>query len=523
MKKFAFKFISFLLALTLASSIVSCNKTNFTDQTNADDEILYANESLISIVPQPKEVSIEGDNSKYVIYKLKPAITTDVDEFTQYASTFAYYASKINGITFESDNGGIKLVRDTALLAGQYRIVCQKDGITVSASDNDGITYALATLHQIIQYENGVLSVPSYTILDQPDCSYRALMVDLARQWHSPDQVKDYIDLCYLYKIKFIHLHFTDNESYTLPSEALPSLTTPNRSYSKQDIADLNQYCLERNIEIIPEIDMPGHASCFTSAYPKLFKHTGVSAADAGKVLCVGKTSLMENLKTLVTELITMFPSSRYIHVGGDEADFSHCNTCIECQKYMAQLGITDVKSLYTKFIKDITDMVIELGKTPVVWEGFPKEGAETISRDIVVTAWESLYHLPNDLINEGFTVANSSWQPLYIVPPTHAQVQGGRWQPMYILRNWNIYTWRNWWSASAAYAQPIEVKPTDQVIGGTLCAWECTYNQDIIPIKENLAAVSEKLWNVNGKITYGLYLNSLDRLWAIADKVISD
>ncbi len=482
---------------------------------------MYSSEKLFTILPKPKEVKLEGESDHYVIYPVKAAIATNDEDFVQYANTFIGYANKLNGVTLSYESGGIELKRDTSLKAGQYSIVCDKNGVAVSASDNDGITYGLATLHQILQYKDGTLTVPSYTIKDQPDCSYRAIMVDLARNWHTMEQVKDYIDLCYLYKINFIHLHFTDNESYTLPSEAFPKLPSTRRSYSKQDIAKLNEYALERNIEIIPEIDMPGHVSRFTEVYPDLFKHTAISGNADGKVLCVGKPGLMDNMKILLEELIQMFPNSRYIHVGGDEADFSHCNNCVDCQKYMADTGITNVKALYTKFVKDVTDLVLSLGKTPVVWEGFPKEGAETISRDIVVTAWESLYHLPNDLIREGFTVTNSSWLPLYIVQPDHSQVQGGRWSPMEILQDWNIYTWRNWWNASAAYAKPIIVEPTDQVIGGTLCVWECTYDEAIHRAKENLSAMSERVWNVNGTIVPLQYLRAMDNLWKLADKLI--
>ena len=522
MKRFTLKMISLLLASTFVLTMSSCQTKTEKEPTvepPVEEVKVYSTESLFSIVPQPKELKLEGEKDNYVIYDLKPAISTADQAFVQYVNAFIGYAQKINNVALAYDGGGIELKRDTSLKAGQYRIVCDKNGVAVSASDNDGITYGLATLHQILRVEaDGKLVVPSYTITDQPDSSYRALMVDLARKWHTMEQIKDYIDLCYLYKIKFIHLHFTDKESYTLPSEAFPKLSSKRNSYSAQDIANLNKYALERNIEIIPEIDMPGHAACITAAYPDLFKHTGSSESN---VLCMGKPNFMANMKILMEELIAMFPNSRYIHVGGDEANFSASNDCSDCKKYMQDNGIKNTEALYTHFVKEITDLVLSLGKTPVVWEGFPKEGAETISRDIVVTAWESLYHLPNDLVAEGFTVANSSWQPLYIVPPTHSGVEGGRWSAMTIMNEWNIYTWRNWWSASAAYKNPIVVEPTDKVIGGTLCAWECTYEQDIAPVKENLAAVSEKLWNVNIKVTPSSYKKTLDHIWSLADKLV--
>ena len=489
--------------------------------TTSEGPKMYSTEPLTELLPAPKSLTLEGEKNNYVIYTVKAAISTKEDAFATYLNTFIDYAEKLNGITLAKEEGGITLTQNTALEAGQYSILCSAKGITLSAADADGITYALATLHQILTVKDGEITVPAYTISDKPDASYRALMVDLARQWHSVEQVKDYIELCYLYKIKFIHLHFTDKESYTLPSDILPRLSTKNRSYTKEDIAAINQFALERNIEIIPEIDLPGHAQPFSSAYPAKFMHRAESGQSCdANVICIGKDGMMDTLKSLFTELVEMFPNSRYIHVGGDEANHSTCGSCRDCKAYMEANGLTSTKALYTRFVKDITDMILSLGKTPVVWEGFPKEGAETISRDIVVTAWESLYHLPNDLIDEGFTVTNSSWLPLYIVPPTHSGVAGGRWQPSDILR-WNPYTWRNWWSASAAYQNPIVVKPTDQVIGGTLCAWECTYEQDITPVKENLLAISERLWNINGSVSTTKFNASAEKLWAMADKLL--
>ncbi len=512
-----------LVGFILTALLCSCGSADSTGEitTTVEEVYMYRTEALLSIVPMPKEESLMTSEAGYAVYRIKEAIVSEDAAFDVYVQTFIDYAQKLNDVTLTRESGGVVLRRDSSLEAGQYRIVCSGAGVSVSASDNDGITYALATLHQIFEYNDGVLTVPAYTVTDKPDASYRALMVDLARKWHAVKQVKDYIDLCYLYKIKYIHLHFTDREGYTLPSDAFPELSS-RYHYSKKDIADINRYALERNIEIIPEIDLPGHAKCITAAYPELFAHTSSDGNVDNDVLCLGKNGLMDNLKTIIEEIIEMFPNSRYIHVGGDEANFSTCEQCVDCKSFMADNGIRDTDGLYIRFVKDITDMVLSLGKTPVVWEGFPKEGADVISRDIVVTAWESLYHLPNDLVAEGFTVTNSSWLPLYIVPPTHAYVENGRWQPEDIL-GWNIYTWRNWWSQSAAYQKPIVIAPTDQVIGGTLCAWECNYLQDILPIKENLAALSERLWNVNGTIDVVEYRKALEKLWAMADRVLGD
>ena len=89
---------------------------------------MYSTEKLFSIVPQPKEVKLEGDKSNYVIYNLKPAISTADEAFAQYAATFIGYAGKLNGVNIAYENGGIELKRDASLKAGEYRIVCDQNG-----------------------------------------------------------------------------------------------------------------------------------------------------------------------------------------------------------------------------------------------------------------------------------------------------------------------------------------------------------------------------------------------------------
>ena len=128
---------------------------------------------------------------------------------------------------------------------------------------------------------------------------------------------------------------------------------------------------------------------------------------------------------------------------------------------------------------------------------------------------------LANELLNEGFTVTNSSWMPLYIVDPKgyHGQfVKGGRWYPKDILCDWDIYTWKNWWDKSYAYEKPIVVEPTDKVIGATLCSWSWGYDIDYPGIKENLPAMCEKIWNVNSTYTIEDFEPALSKLTALAD-----
>ena len=152
---------------------------------------------------------------------------------------------------------------------------------------------------------------------------------------------------------------------------------------------------------------------------------------------------------------------------------------------------IEDEYDLYSEFIARVTDMVFDLGRTPIVWEGFPKKGSHRINRNTIVIAWESHYQLVTDLLEAGFRIINASWQPLYIVDGFKL-----RWGPKEILE-WNVHNWQHWWEHSDARLNPIHVPPTEQVLGAQICAWQTTYEQNINFVMENCTALSERLWTV--------------------------
>ena len=484
-------------------------------------------EQRLHIIPSPKKITLY-DSGAAVFCN---GINSVESIFTGCLAAFVSLAKKIHGIDLNLNDEGICLIKDNNLSDDEYRISVTETGANVYSGSEEGISYALSTILQICEpdSERGI-KLPLVEIEDKPDCSYRTLMVDLARKWHPFDTLLGYVDLCYLYKIKFLHLHFTDSQSYTLPSEKFPKIPTVDRHYTKAEIAKLNEYAKEKNIEIIPEFDVPGHAKPMVTAYPDLFANipTGVEddeefalffADIKQNVICVGKEGVMDTLKVLAKEIIDMFPYSRYLHIGGDEANISEWKNCRTCQEYMEKHGIDGPRPLYTHFIKLMTDMVLELGKTPIVWEGFPKEGSEAISKKVLVTAWESYYQLAPELIEGGFNITNASWEPLYTVPAGHRVVSSGRWYPNDII-DWNIYTWKNWNKKTAAYEKPIIIEPTDKVLGATFCAWENNYEGEIDTVRENLAAMSEKVWNINSKITYDELGSALKTILPLAKKI---
>ncbi len=451
---------------------------------------------MISILPTPKQCNEYGGE-----LSLSAAVCTAHADFLPYQSTLADLFERIGSPLKTDTDGGITLCFDAALSKDSY-VIDTANGCNVYASAPEGLCYAFATLLQLAEAAEQGIKLPRLRIEDRPDKPYRSLMADLARCWHPFWQVLQFVDVCFLYKINYLHLHFADDQRYTLPSKAFPLLNDPGESYTKEQIAHLNDYAAARGVKLVPEIECPGHAAILNAHYPEvfgirqdsegeaLFTELGVKV-DSRSLINAGSKVAFEGVKTLFAEVCELFPNSEYIHIGGDEAAIKLWYTCADTRAYMEEKGISDVYELYSEYVGRVTDHILSLGKTPMVWEGFPKLGSERIDRRTVVIAWESHYHLAPDLLAEGFKIINATWQPLYLVPSLTK-----RWSVWDIL-NWNVYNWQHWWEHSAATEHPINVKPTDKVLGSILCSWEMTYEQEIARVMENLMAMSERVWTV--------------------------
>lgn len=475
-----------------------------------------------SIIPVPKSIEIKDET-----VTVSACISTKYEPWSKYLSTFLECTKKIFKKSASVGEGGIELVFDSSLKENRYRITAS-DSIKLFASNDKGIAHAIATVLQMISFSDGKFTAKQAEILDYCDKNYRGLMVDLARQWHPVSTVLKYIDVCFLLKLSHIQLHFIDDQLYTLPSKAFPEISTKDFHYSFEDIALINEYASKRAITIIPEFEVPGHATSLVRSYPEIFKNdiTCDSASittenglviSADAIVCAGKEQCFEAIKALLAEVAEMFPNSPYIHIGGDEANVKAWNYCPHCVKYMKDHNIEDEKDLYCEFTGRVAQIVLDLGRTPIVWEGFPRKGVTRIPKETIVIAWESHYNLAPDLLEDGFKIINCTWQPLYIVPYQHL-----RWGVKEIL-DWNVYQWQHWWEHSKATLNPINVAPTDDVLGAQVCAWENTYEREINFVMENCAALSERTWNLTRTVTTAQFTDRLTDFMKILGALVQD
>lgn len=450
------------------------------------------------MIPTPKKCDKTGR-----LLKVDALIYVDSD-FREQAEVFMKYAG-ITGCDFEIIDGckGINVGVSVIDKDIEGYIIDAKDtSVKIYAGNVQALNNAFSSLLQLMTPDGkNAFTIEEQYIEDKADNWYRGLMVDLARVWHDYEMLYQYVDMCYYYKISVLHLHFTDDQSYTLPSRILPKVPTEGRHYTFGQIAALNKYAKMRGIEIMPEIDVPGHCTSFQKGYPELFGTSGV--------LCQHKDAV-ETMQELFRELCDMFPYSKHIHIGGDEAAIDKWCDCDGCKAYAKSVMIeydendrrTFSEKLYVNFVVKMAEAVIEKGRKPIVWEGFSKEMNDIVPRDIIVMSWENYYQITPDLLEAGFDIINCSWNPMYVVVPVV------KW-PVNELYDWSVFRWKPVHPGSPFAGKYYESEPSGQILGGQLLAWgdqiENKYEviregvlQEQQDLLERAPYLSENTWNTD-------------------------
>ncbi len=343
-------------------------------------------------------------------------------------------------------------------------------------------------------------TAPAMEIEDAPIAAYRGLMIDLARQWHPFEFLKQAVLLCRWYKINFLHLHLTDNESFTFPSTAYPQLATPGRHYTLEQLRELEQFARDRGVTLLPEMDVPGHSRALNEALPQ------VNCDPPGvHDLCPGREETYRVLETLIGEMCDVFRATPYFHLGADETQRKAWPNCRHCQGAREQLHLAGVEELYRHFLLRMNEVVRRLGKRTVVWEGFSRGGAVQVPRDVIVMEFESYYNLAPDLLADGYTVINTSWRPLYVCGWSLC------W-PARTIHRWNMHRWESPWPISPAYKKAIDVPPQGAMIGAQMCSWGQQSPEELPGLRERLAAMAERIWSPDNGRGFSDFAARLER-----------
>ncbi len=454
------------------------------------------------IIPIPKDVAV---SEKVVVLSGKSTIYGENEKILPLLTLFKAELQKLTGfdleITSNRQSAAIAFAIDRQLANDEYHIEVD-DWVRVSGGSYQALAMARATLLQMSFTQNNELYFPVASIKDRPSAKYRGLLIDLARSWHSVATIKKLIDLASFYKSNYVQLHFTDYQSYTLPSDKYPNLPTPDRHYTFEELGELEAYAQLRGITIIPEIDIPGHSSSIVNAYPEIFALK--DKKDNPWIINMGKEEAYAALEDIIAEVARVFKATPYFHIGGDEAIFNKTMDDPDVQAYMEahQLG-DDVHELYRHFLVRMNEIVKRQGKQMCIWEGFRREGEIPIPKDIIVYEFETNRYLPNHLVADGYTVVNTSWKPLYVVNKK-------KWEPKTIY-GWNMWRWENWFPKAPSFT-PIQVEQSPLVIGAQMCAWEQADEVEFPSLRKRLPALNERIWNTEQVAPYDEFINKLEK-----------
>ena len=292
-----------------------------------------------------------------------------------------------------------------------YRLEAAKNGVTISAPSEIGLFYGIQTLHQLAleRKVDGKIAIPTVQISDYPRFAYRGMHLDVSRHFYSVDFIKKQLDVMAFYKFNKFHWHLTDGAGWRLEVKAYPELTrnaawrngntwkewwTTGRTYSEEgaegayggyytqdEVRDIVKYAAQRNITVIPEIEMPGHSEEVLAVYPNL---SCTGEAHSSGEFCIGNEEVFTFLETVLKEVMELFPSE-FIHVGGDEANKEHWKKCTKCQQRMKDNNLKDEDELQSYMIQRMERFLSSYGRRLVGWDEILEGG---LAKGATVMSW---------------------------------------------------------------------------------------------------------------------------------------
>ena len=313
----------------------------------------------VQLIPQAENVEIL--NGAYALSNLQSIQAPEAWKAT--AENFINDVKKTANlqVALATEGASVVLVENAGLPKEVYTLSITKNGIQLEANSVEGISHALTSLHQLIlTAKDGQL--PVLNIQDKPLYGYRGLMLDCSRHFWTVDELKESIEQMDFFKFNTLHLHLTDNQAWRMAVDKYPSLTQegtyyydfPEMSgkyYSKEDLKEIVRYAGSRGIEVIPEIDLPGHSTALLAALPELSCKGGTfetypeerpwskrKRADEN-MICVGNPKSYEFAADIIDALAEIFPS-KYIHFGGDEVPTKVWEECPMCMALYKKEGM---------------------------------------------------------------------------------------------------------------------------------------------------------------------------------------
>lgn len=381
----------------------------------------------INVIPKPVSTT-EGSG----VFKLKSGMTVAADSALVPAAKYLTEALRqSSALQLEaakpSKQGNIRLTLGLDNSNPEaYALTVDDSGITIQGSTPRGVLMGIATLRQLIPVDPKDSRIPYVSITDAPRFDWRGAHLDVSRHFYTAEQVKDFIDLMATYKLNKFHWHLTDDQGWRIEIRQYPLLTEKGAwrkfngqdrecmamaakednpdllipqellkiengdtlyggFYTQDEIRDVVAYAAERGIDVIPELDMPGHLMGAQQGYPWI-TCTGESSwgQSFSSPLCPGKDSALMFAKNVYSEVFSLFPYE-YVHLGADEVEKTNWKACPDCQARMKTYGLKDENELQAWFVHDMERHFNANGKKMIGWDEIVDGG---LSPTATITWW---------------------------------------------------------------------------------------------------------------------------------------
>ena len=366
-----------------------------------------------NIIPTPNEQTI---NNGFMEIENSPEIITE-SNFNSAATLFKNAIKKLDLTSKKTTKNRINFSLNEKLNEEEYILKINTDQINIEASTETGAIFGFQSLYQLmnLNLKNGVVKLQNQVIKDSPRFKYRGMHLDVGRHMYPVAFIKKYIDGLAMLKFNNFHWHLTEDQGWRIEIEKYPELnnigsyrdstlighytdkpwqfdkTRYGGYYTKKEIKEVVRYAQERGINVIPEIEMPGHSQAAVSSYPE-FGCTGEQVGVAPlwgvfKEIYCSKNETFDFLEDIIDEVVELFPG-KYIHIGGDEAPKTNWKACGNCQNVINREELKDEHELQSYFITRMEKYINSKGKQIIGWDEILEGG---LAPNATVMSWRGV------------------------------------------------------------------------------------------------------------------------------------
>lgn len=445
---------------------------------------MLANSAQI-LLPIPAKLTLTD-----AVFPVKQLTTFAIDQKFSGILPELHNLFRTLGVNVDEAAGDAALsISESDLPPGAWQMTVSDDGIRAGAGDITGAFYIVNALAQMLFAATATgdpqAVLNGAEIADHPRFAWRSFHLDCARHFQQKEIVKKFLRILSLCRINIFHWHLADSQGWRYQSSVVPLLKADGSSsygqYTREEVQEIVQFAKSLGITVIPEVDVPGHSAFLLSHYPQF----ACDPATPGEEFCLGKKAVMEFLKEIFSELMTLFPDSPYIHIGGDEAATGHWENCPECRRAMKEKGLKNMRELENQFMIELSRFIAANGRTPVIWGTC---SGQTYPADTMIQVWLDIRE-PLKIAPHGNKIIYSVHSSLYFDYPADLSEPWESW--MFELSEKGVYM------TDPYIIWPEKVK--DVIVGTEACLWTETIPQHRIFAKlfPRIFAYSECAWSL--------------------------